>query len=355
MTAIHQFIPTLAPRDAIGTHCFNVQQALRDAGYQSDIYTLETKPEYRRLTRSFSSFGGSTRDGEWILYHSAVGSAVADYVAAREEPLIVDYHNITPSSFFARWEPSVVTLLNKGRRQLERLEARCELGIADSAFNASEMEAVGYQDTAVVPILLDTDALAAADPDPAIKRTGATTWLFVGRLAPNKAQHDLIKALAAYRRFYDADARLVLVGMSSSDTYENALKGFASALGLADAVTFTGPVSPEGLAAYYETADVFVVASEHEGFCVPLLEAMHHRLPIVAYAAAAIPETLADAGLVLVLKDPYTMASAVHQVISDDILRTQLIEAGARRLHDFELERSKRKLLDVIEPVVGRP
>jgi glycosyltransferase involved in cell wall biosynthesis len=355
MTAIHQFIPTLAPRDAIGTHCLNVQQTLRDAGYTSDIYTLETKPEYRKLARSFSTFRGSTRHDTWILYHSAVGSPVADYVGAREEPLIVDYHNITPSSFFARWEPGVVNLLNKGRRQLERLESRCTLGLADSTFNAAEMQSVGYEDTAVVPILLDTDALAAADPDPSIKPAGATTWLFVGRLAPNKAQHDLIKALAVYRRLYEPDARLVLVGMSSSDTYETALTEFAAASDLSDAVTLTGPVSPEQLAAYYETADVFVVTSEHEGFCVPLLEAMHHRCPIVAYSAAAIPETLADAGLVLAVKDPFTVASAVHRVITDDALRTQLIEAGDRRLHDFDLDRSKQKLLDAIRPVVGSP
>src|SRR5207248_3376126 len=169
-----------------------------------------------------------------------------------------------------------------------------------------------------------------------------------GRLAPNKAQHDLIKALAAYRRLYDPRARLHLVGTSSSESYRTALVAYADALDLVDAVEFTGSVSDGELAAHYRAADVFVCVSEHEGFCVPLLEAMHHRLPIVAYAAAAVPETLGDGGLLLNSKDPYTVAAAVQRVVSDADLRAQLVAAGTRRLHDFDLDRSREKLLGAI-------
>jgi glycosyltransferase involved in cell wall biosynthesis len=296
------------------------------------------------------------------MYHSSVGSPVADFVAGRDEPVIVDYHNITPAPFFERWEPAVAGALMKGRRQLAELEVRTELGIADSAFNAQELDELGYRRTAVVPILLDVATLDAAPPDAATqgrlsdaRAAGGADWLFVGRLAPNKAQHDLVKAFAAYRRLYDDRARLHLVGGSSSHQYESALTAFVDALDVGDAVEITGGVSAGALTAYFETADVYVSVSEHEGFCVPLLEAMHHRVPIVAYAAAAVPETLGDAGLLLDAKDAFTVATAVQRVVADAALRTQMIEAGLARLREFDIDKSRRKLLDAIAPVVGPP
>jgi glycosyltransferase involved in cell wall biosynthesis len=361
VTAIHQFVPTLAPRDAVGTHYLAIQSTLRGAGYRSDIYAYEARDEYKRRAAPFASFaGGVAGEPTWLLYHSSVGSPVADFVNGRDEPLIVDYHNITPASFFARWEPAVAGALLKGRRQLAELEARAALGLADSAFNAQELAELGYPKTAVVPILLDVAALDAVEPDPAIvdrfrttRSAGGADWLFVGRIAPNKAQHDVIKAFAAYRRLYDDQARLHLVGGSSSHLYETALEDFIEAAGLSRAVTITGPVSHGALMAYYDCADVFVVCSEHEGFLVPLLEAMHHRLPIVAYAAAAVPETLGAGGLLFDVKDPYTIATGVHRVLGDAALREQLVAAGTVRLTAFDMDTSRRKLLDAIEETVG--
>jgi L-malate glycosyltransferase len=356
MTAVHQFVPTLAPRDAVGTHYLAVQATLRDAGYRSEIYAYEGKAEYAKLARPFASFAGGA-DGEptWLLYHSSIGSPVADFVLRRDEPLIVDYHNVTPAEFFAKWEPAVAGALMKGRRQLGDLAHRATLGLADSAFNAEELVAVGYPQTAVVPILLDIDAMEQTPPDPHITRDGRTTWLFVGRLAPNKAQHDIVKAFAAYRRLYDSQARLRLVGASSSHRYEESLRAFIEALGLGDSVELLGGVSSAALMAYYDTADVFVVCSEHEGFLVPLLEAMHHKLPIVAYASSAVPGTLGDAGLLVSVKDAFTIAEAVNRVVSDAGLRSQLVAAGTARLREFDLARSKEKLLAAVRSVVGDP
>jgi glycosyltransferase involved in cell wall biosynthesis len=354
MTALHQFVPTLAPRDAVGSHYLAVQETLRGAGYRSEIYAFEAKDEFSGRARPFQSFdGGAPGEKTWLCYHSSIGSVVADFVMARDEPLIVDYHNITPASFFARWEPAVSATLMKGRRQLADLEARASLGLADSAFNAGELASLGYAPTAVVPILLDIDALERTPPDRSVPRLDGSTWLFVGRLSPNKAQHDIVKAFAAYRELYgDRSARLRLVGASSSHPYEAALRSYVDALGLAGAVEITGGVSHAALMAYYDTADVFVVCSEHEGFCVPLLEAMHHRIPIVAYAAAAVPETLDDAGLVLHVKDPCTVAEGVHRVVNDDALQRQLVDAGIRRLRAFDIERSRQKLLDAVSAVL---
>jgi glycosyltransferase involved in cell wall biosynthesis len=176
----------------------------------------------------------------------------------------------------------------------------------------------------------------------------ATTWLFVGRLAPNKAQHDLLKALSVYRRVFDPEARLRLVGGSSSHAYATALVDFITALQLEDAVELCGEVTDAELAAHYRAADVFVSASDHEGFCIPLLEAMHHRLPIVAYGSSAIPETLGGAGLCLASKEPTVLAAAIHRVAHDRVLREALVAAGLRRLADFDLATDKRRMAEAV-------
>jgi glycosyltransferase involved in cell wall biosynthesis len=359
VTAVHQFVPSLRPRDALGGHYLAVQAALRDTGYRSEIYAQEAKEEFRSKARPFRSFKGGRRGEEtWLLFHSSVGTPVADYIAARPEPLIVDYHNITPSSFFARYEPHLSGMMTLGRRQLQKLAGRARLGIADSAFNAQELDELGFPETAVVPILLDVAGLDVR-PDPftlaqleAAKRDGGADWLFVGRIAPNKAQHDLVKALHAYHRTHDSRARLHLVGSCSSPGYEKAVREFTHALELDAHVEITGTVSEAALAAYWHAADVLVVASDHEGFCVPLLEAMHHGVPVVAYRAGAVPETLGDAGIVLDTKDAATFASAVARVLSDKPLRASLVGASRRRLAEFDVARSRAKLLDAVLPVI---
>jgi glycosyltransferase involved in cell wall biosynthesis len=254
----------------------------------------------------------------------------------------------------------VAAELALGHRQTGALAPLSTLGIADSTYNERELAEAGFTATSVAPVLVDLEEFDR-DVDErerarleAAKAAGGVDLLFVGRLAPNKAQHDLIKALAVYRRAYDPAARLHLVGGSSSAVYAAALESYAAALGLEEAVELTGSVSPGVLAAHYRAADAFVCLSEHEGFCVPLLEAMHHRVPIVAFAAAAVPETLGGAGLLLPSKSPSTVASAVHRVLDDALLRRALVTAGTQRLEDFRLDRARARFASLIEGLMGR-
>ena len=358
MTGIHQFVPTFEP-GAVGAHMLHVRRVVREMGLDSEIFAehrrwpgLTDVEEYRRYGRSFPA-----APGDVLLYQTAIGSVVADFVLDRPERLAVNYHNITPVRFFAQWEPDVVHGVAWGRAQLAAMADRAVLGIADSAFNERELTALGYRRTTVAPVLVDVAAFdrgvdRAAE---AALAGGRTAWLFVGRVAPNKAHHDLVKAFAAYRRAYDPDAVLRLVGPPSSAAYSEALRSFVDALGLTGAVELTGPVSDAALAAHYRAADVFVCVSDHEGFCVPLLEAMHHRLPIVAYASSAVPETLADAGIVLASKAPTTVAAAVHRVVADAGLRAALVAAGIRRLADFDLKVTTARMADALAGLIGRP
>jgi glycosyltransferase involved in cell wall biosynthesis len=334
---VHQFVPMLEP-GAVGAHALMARDVLRRAGHSSDIFT--------DLVHDASASDGASPlrdyrgDADVLVYQMAIGSLAANAVLEQHAPIVVNHHNFTPLHLLAGWDPVAAYGVGWGRAQLRELAPRARLGIAVSRYNEADLIEAGYARSTVIPILLDVDALTATAPDPNAHRLDATTWLFVGRIAPNKAQHDLVKAFAAYRRFFDPHARLVLVGGGVESPYGHTLTRFVHALGLDDAVTLTGPVAPALLAAHYANADVFVVVSDHEGFCVPLLEAMAHRVPIVAYAATAVPETLGDTGLLLDVKDPCTIATAAHRVVADATLRTQLVEAGTRRVREFDIAKT---------------
>jgi L-malate glycosyltransferase len=357
---VDQVVPSLASRDAIGVHTLTLARALREAGYDSDIYYGTCTPDVADLAHPVIELGRASRD-RWLLYQSSIGSPVYDIVAARSEPKLVNYHNITPAELLEQWEPNVGFEVRLGRAQLERLAPEVPLAVADSGFNEAELRQVGYAHTAVVPLLIDMTA-TGSHPDPALahrladaKAAGGADLLFVGKVSPHKAPHDLVKMLAVFRRLFDPRARLHLVGSPLGETYARALASFVDALGLADAVSVTGSVDAGQLAAYYDAADVFVCASEHEGFCVPIVEAMGHGVPVVAYGVAAVPETVGDAGLVLPDKDPLRFATAVARVLSDDRLRSRLARNAAERVASYSLDRSRARFVDLVRQAVGAP
>jgi glycosyltransferase involved in cell wall biosynthesis len=354
---LHQFVPTFEP-GAVGNHTLELQRLIREMGLESEVFAEHIRAPFEGRATPYGRFGGRRAKhspGSALIYQSAIGSWVAQFLMGRDEPLVVNYHNITPAEFFAPWEPDAVHGITWGRNQLRELADRAVLGVADSRFNELELEEIGYAETAVAPVLFDLDALdvavdrgVLADLD-AEKRDGGADLLFVGRVAPHKSQHDLIRALAVYRAVYDPHARLRLVGGPGDGKYVDALRALAAELELGDAVRLTGPVSPGALAAYYKAADAFVCLSEHEGFCVPLIEAMHNEVPIIAYAAAAVPETLGPAGILLADKEPALVAGAIHRVVSDGSVRDGLVAAGRERLPSFSLASARARFRGVLE------
>ena len=352
--AVHQFVPTLEP-GAVGAHVLEIKRLCDELGIASHTFAEHVRDPWGQHGRDFRDYGRAVpaQADDVLLYHVAIGSVVADFVLARPERLVVDHHNITPASWFASWEPAVVHGIAWGRNQLAQLASRSSLGLADSAFNQRELDELGYVRTGVAPILLDTaqfDREIDADTLERLRVPG-TVWLFVGRVAPHKCQHDLIQAFSVYRRVYDPDAVLRIVGRSSSDHYLAALRELIAALDLEGAVELLDDVDGDELPAHYRAADVFVCLSEHEGFCVPLLEAMHHSLPVVAYASTAVPETLGDGGVCLPGKSPTTVAAAVHRVVDDPVLRAGLAAAGVVRLADFDLAVTRRTWTAALESV----
>jgi glycosyltransferase involved in cell wall biosynthesis len=342
---IDQVIPTIVRRDAVSSHTFEVERVLHGLGFASEIYAQNIGGEIQSRVRPLAELGAG--NGRWLMYQYSIGAPAAEVFAAHSSPKLVNYHNITPVELIGWWEPHLAGELTLGREQLHLLAPVTRMAIAVSAFNERELRANGFAATAVAPFFIDLSLMS--EPDPAVRvqlgearAAGGASWLFVGQLAPHKAQHDVIKAFSFYRAAYDGKARLYLVGRETSGRYAQALRRLIVTLGLEDCVHLAGSISDGALTAYYDTADVVVCCSEHEGFCAPLIEAMYHRVPIVAYRAAAVPETLAGAGLVLPAKTPSLVAAAVARVLCDHELRARLVERAERRAHDFDIDKSRQ-------------
>jgi glycosyltransferase involved in cell wall biosynthesis len=359
--AVHQFIPTLNPHDATGTHTLLLRDILRRAGWRSEIFAEAIHDDLATEAYKHWMYPDHAADGDVAIYQFSTSSDVAGFLAERSLPLILDFHNFTAPEHFAGWEPDTQARAARAADQLALLAPHAVLGLADSPFNQVDLQRAGCRRTAVIPVLVDYQRVSAV-PDArvaaelaALKATGGTDILFVGRIVPSKAQHELIKALWAYRRLYDPRARLHLVGGTSSFDYLKALRGFVHDLGLADAVRITGEVSDAVLAASFGAADAYLSLSVHEGFGVPLIEAMAAGVPVVARAVGAVPGTVGDGALLLAGSDPSYVAAALHRVCTDGNLRATLIAAGRRRLPELSVDAVAAQVVAAVASVVGAP
>ncbi|MGA2519227.1 MAG: glycosyltransferase family 4 protein [Acidimicrobiales bacterium] len=359
--AVHQLLPSLHVADASGAHTLAARDALRAAGFSSEVFVEHVDAPLAAEARPVEELDAHVVRGQTLLvYQLAVGSTLVDLLMGRGEPLVVNYHNLTPASFFWQWAPDWLGAVETGRQQLHRLVPRVTHAIAVSAFNERDLKAAGYRSTSVVPPFVEVsggEPDAGASPSEPVTggaRSGAR-WLFVGKLLPHKAAHDVVKAFACYRRTYDPDATLALVGGHPVASYAEAVRAFAAAAGVGAAVSLAGSVSREELRRHYRAAQVFVCLSDHEGFCFPLLEAMHHGVPVVAFDAGAVAATAGDAAVVLQDKDPALVAAAVRRAVGDAELRDRLVAAGRRRLEVFAPQHTAERFVDAIRTVLARP
>lgn len=355
MTAVHQFVATFEP-GAIGNEMLEAQRIFRNAGYASEIFTEHAKGHFADKAYMYTEYGKSrpAHEDDILIYHMAIGSVVADWLKDRTETLVLRHHNITPVEYYAPWPGANTYGMAWGRNQLRELANRTTLGLAASEFNRQELEALRYRRSTTAPVLFDYASFATSQTRIASQKRD---WLFVGWIAPHKCQHDVIRAFALYRRLYDPLARLHLVGRTGLESYETACKALAAELGLSakpePAVIFHGRVDDDALGGLYRDAAALVCMSEHEGVGLPLLEAMQNELPIVAFRAAAVPETVGNSGIVLSRKHPAFVAAAVNRLVTDCGLRETLIARGKTNLANFSLDVGKQRFLDVIRELVA--
>ena len=330
--SIDQFLPNLSYGDAVSNHALWIRDQIRARGWRSDIYVRYIDP---RVEHECSIFAPELlQKCDAAIYHHSIGSELTPHLANFTGPKCLIYHNITPAEFIEPYRPEFAPTLRRGREELTELAQHFELSFGVSEFNALELRDHGFANPDILPIAVDPEKWNFP-PDAALMaalQDGKTNILFVGRIAPNKKQDDLVRAFGDYLRF-DPTARLIVVGKAEeNDPYAAHVQEVIRALNLQDSVITPGSISDAQLAACYRTADLFWSMSEHEGFCVPLIEAMWFDVPVFAYRSSAVPETLGSGGLLFTAKDDFVqLAAAAHLLAQPGHLREAVIAQQRQR------------------------
>jgi glycosyltransferase involved in cell wall biosynthesis len=349
---VNQWVPAAHKGDAIGDSARRVRDLLRTMGHESDLYALTIDDELRHDVGEFAD--PAARRGDLTIFHYALPSPLTAAFASLDSGRVLQYHNVTPAQYFAPFDPALFRLARLGRDELATLAGHTDLALGDSEYNRQELESLGFGTTGVFPIAVDTTRVTQPAQRPSIERIlddGLVNFLFVGRMAPNKKIEDIIKLAEVYKRYIDAYYRFIFVGRYDVvPRYYSMIRALMAEYRLLDdRFVFTGAVPDEELAVYYQHAAVYLSLSEHEGFCVPLIEAMAADVPVLAYAAAAVPDTLGGAGVQFAPKDLEYAAELLGALAFDDNLRGQVIAGQRRRLADFGDARIVRELTSVID------
>lgn len=357
---IVQILTTLSFGDAVSNDCLAIDKLLRDNGYDTRIIVENLDKRIPKGTASLIRGKIRLRDEDIVLYHLSTGTKLNKLIKDIPNRKFMIYHNVTPAHFFKDYNGATAKLCAQGREQAADLKDTFEAVMCDSDYNRQELAEMGYECKMTVrPILIpfeDYEKEIDHEVYEDLKSTGKKTVIFVGRIAPNKCQEDIIKLAYTYKKMYGDGARFVLVGSSTgTKNYLTRLKTYARILGLdlESDVVFTGQISFKGILAHYKAADAFVCMSEHEGFCVPLVEAMKFEVPILAYDSCAVPGTLNGSGVLLDKKDMTKAAFFLHEILEDENLRAKLIEAERTRLADFSYENVSRIFMEQIKDFIG--
>jgi len=351
---VHQLLAALSYGDAIGNEALAIQRQLLAAGHESEIFAELVHPRVAHLARPLRDYRAVSSPETVCIFHFSIGSASGRLIHHAPDRLVVVYHNITPAHFFLGFHPHLAGLCHHGRRELQAFAPRTELALGDSEFNRRELEQAGFARTAVLPIVLDLP-LYERKPSRVVRRLhddGRTNVLFVGRIIPNKKIDDLIRSFSFYQKFVNPQSRLLLVGDHRGfERYLDRLAELVAEL-RTDEVVFTGQVDDDELYAYYRLADVFLCLSEHEGFGVPLQEAMLFGVPVVAYDAGAVRETLRGGGLLLKDKSPELVAEVLDRVTHGGDLRRALTASQKRAAAEIRAVDFGALVLDRLAPVL---
>jgi L-malate glycosyltransferase len=345
---VNQWVPAAHKGDAIGDSARRVRGLLREMGHQSDLYAMTIDDDLRGDVIPWTDPAASR--GDLTIFHFALVSPMTAAFAKLGSGRVLQYHNVTPAHFFAGYDADIYRLAMLGRDDLRSLVGQTDMALGDSEYNRQELESLGFTNTGVFPIAVDTKRITDAPRRPALEdvlaEEGWLNFLFVGRIVPNKKIEDHIKLAEHYKRYVDEQYRFIFVGKTdATPRYYAAIRALIERYKMPQGrFIFTGPVPDEDLAAYYRTASVYISLSEHEGFCVPLLESMAADVPVLAYASTAVPDTLGGAGVQFAPKDLEYAAELLGELAYNDDLRTQVIAGQRARLADFGDDRIRKEL-----------
>jgi len=358
MAAIHQLIAGYTGGDAISNEAVVLRRIFRSWGYESDIFCEAKRilPQLRKDSRDTTGCASAFGIDDVALLHLSIGSVVNDVFATLKCRKVILYHNITPPHFFALLQKQIGHSLETGLKQAAALAGSAGVTLADSRFNAGELERMGYRDVKVLPLVLDKGLIHAQPDQRTLREYGKdkVNVLFVGRCVPNKKLEDLLLAFSCFQKTVEPECRFLHAGSwGGLERYYHLLLAITRDLGLRNA-HFLGSVSPGGLSALYERADVFLCMSEHEGFCIPIIESMARNVPVMAYAAAAVPETLDNAGILFREKDFGMVAEMMGRVCNDKEFRNAVIRQQQLRVERYFDRNVESELKELLAPVLAR-
>jgi glycosyltransferase involved in cell wall biosynthesis len=338
------------PGDAVTTHTFEIDRRLRAWGFETEAFAQHVGPEFRDLARPDVEFlPYLDRKDDLLIYHYSIYTPNVRLFRAFQGPKILIYHNITPSRFFRRWDRRQAWLCEMGRRALTGLRA-CTLALGVSEYNRMELVEAGFpsEHTGVLPIFLQVEDFDRVETNGCLlgrlRADDTVNFLSVGRIVPNKAVEDVVRIFYLYHRYINSHSHLFLVGSRYLPTYDAQIDGLVEALGISDSVTLTGRIPLVDLKTYYQAAHLYLTASYHEGFCVPLLESMYFGVAIIARQAAAVPETLGDTGVLFTRLGYVEVAEMAHLLLTDAELQARVIAAQRERLAAFAPSRVEEHL-----------
>ncbi|WP_407742814.1 glycosyltransferase [Hyalangium sp.] len=347
-------VPRLAWGDAVGNQVRYLQALLRGWGYTSEIYADQWDEQCREQVRPASDWPKQADEDSVLLIHHSFESRLVPLIARGPGRKALVYHNVTPASLFEGFDRKVAAACDAAREELLALRPLVEAAYAYSHFSAEELTAAGFPHVSVLPFALDWNAFHAP-PDPTFQAEfddGCTNILFVGRAVPSKRIDDVMRVFAAYQRLYQPRSRLLIAGYLNRETpYGAYLHGVKDLLG-AERVHLLGRVSASQLSACYAVATAYLSMSRHEGFGVPLLEAMERGVPVVAYGAAAVPETMSGAGLATRTRDPMEVAQLLAVLEREPQLRQQVIAGQRARLASLGQEAVAGQIREGLRPLL---
>ena len=355
---IIQVITSVSFGDAVGNDARAIADVIEEMGYKTAIYAenVDARLKDKHLHR-ISELTDVDKD-DIVIFNHSTGTDLCYEIPKLSGRKMMIYHNITPPKFFKSYSPVATLLTEKGYKGTKFLSGKIDYVMADSSYNASDLKEMGYEcPMSVRPILIPFEDYEK-EPDVKIieqyEDDGYTNIVFVGRIAPNKKQEDIIKAFAYYKKNINQNSRLILVGNEGGmERYGEMLRKYVDALMVED-VIFTGHISFKAILAYYKIANVFLCMSEHEGFCVPLVESMFFNVPIIAYNSSAIADTLGGSGILINDKDPVFVAKLIDRLVNDEKLREYVIEGQKKRLADFSYEKVKKLFIDELNEFINQ-
>lgn len=352
---IYQVLPVFAYGDAIGNDTMALHSTIQGAGYETHIFAERISDN--RIPKDICSPISELRveTDDIIIYHLSTGSELNYKIVTYNCRVILKYHNITPAVFFDGYNRKLFRNCKQGLEAVRFLKDKVEYVLADSGYNRNDLQNMGYMcKIDVLPILIPLDDYKQQPNQKVIEQyqDGKTNIVFMGRVAPNKKQEDIIAAFAMYKKYYNSASRLILVGTySGMEQYYGQLNQYVQEMRIDD-VIFTGHIPFDEVLAYYHVADCFLCMSEHEGFCVPLVEAMFFNIPIIAYNSTAIGETLGDAGWLLEEKKPILTASVMNRILTDHTVRENMLWNQQNRLKDFAYEKVSKQFIRYLQEFI---